>query len=356
MCLDSVIGNRWKKKIGDINTWRGFIIPDRNFNAFIAPIYDPKFVYTRKNEKLAEKIWIKDIANILQKIDKKLPVLKQTEKCIQYINSDEEFDTFLPIIEKSNTIAFDFETTSLKPYYSKQKIVCTSIAVSDTKVFVFMNTPYRNKKFINILKKRKILKIAHNLQMEDKWCNIKLKTKVKGWLACTMNNTHILDNRSDITSLKFQVYINFGIADYDSLIFGCPVLIRNLTVSRRKKTYSGYVEVKPEKIVLEDLLKELEINHEQLICIAILIGTDYNPKGVIRIGQKKALQIVKEFQTPEAIFESVKEKIDEMEEEDRFDWKVIYELLKSPKVDDFEIKYVRQYRVYGADGNITFYR
>ena len=127
--------------------------------------------------------------------------------------------------------------------------------------------------------------------------------------------------------------------DYDSLVFGCPVLIRNLTVSRRKKTYSGYVEVKPEKIILEDLLKELGLNQDQLICLAILVGTDYNPRGVFRIGQKKALQIVKEFETPEEIFESVKNKIEEMEEEDKFDWREIFELLKNPKVEDFEIKF-----------------
>jgi flap endonuclease-1 len=127
--------------------------------------------------------------------------------------------------------------------------------------------------------------------------------------------------------------------DYDSLVFGCPVLIRNLTVSRRKRTNSGYVEVKPERINLEFLLEELGINQDQLICLAILVGTDYNPMGVFRIGQKKALEIVKEFKEPEAIFESVKEKIEGMEEEDRFDWKVIFDLLKNPRVSDEEINF-----------------
>ncbi|MCR4327455.1 MAG: flap endonuclease-1 [Nanoarchaeota archaeon] len=127
--------------------------------------------------------------------------------------------------------------------------------------------------------------------------------------------------------------------DYDSLVFGAPVLIRNLTVSRRKKTNSGYVEVKPEIIVLEELLKELEINLDQLISLAILVGTDYNPKGIPRIGQKKALKIVKEFLTPEEIFESVKEKIDELSSEDKFNWKVIFSLFRAPKADNFEIDF-----------------
>ena len=127
--------------------------------------------------------------------------------------------------------------------------------------------------------------------------------------------------------------------DYDSLVFGAEKLIRNLTVSRKKKTYAGYVEVKPEKIILKNLLENLEINQDQFISLAILVGTDYNPKGVPRIGQKTALQIVKEFKTPEKIFESVKERIDMLSDEDWFDWKVIFSLFKCPKVNDFEMKF-----------------
>lgn len=127
--------------------------------------------------------------------------------------------------------------------------------------------------------------------------------------------------------------------DYDALIFGTPILIRNLTVSRKKRTPSGYIEVKPEKIILKDFLKELNINHDQLICIAIMVGTDYNPKGIPRIGQKKALKIVQEFKTPEKIFESVRGKIDELPAGDKFDWEVIFSLLRAPQTKDFEIKF-----------------
>jgi flap endonuclease-1 len=132
---------------------------------------------------------------------------------------------------------------------------------------------------------------------------------------------------------------SFGVIsqDYDSLIFGAPVLIRNLTVSKKKKQGVNYIEVLPEKIVLKDVLDSLEINQNQFICLAILVGTDYNPKGVPGLGQKKALNVVKEFVEPEKIFESVKEKIEELDEENYFDWKEVFELLKNPKIEDFEI-------------------
>lgn len=128
--------------------------------------------------------------------------------------------------------------------------------------------------------------------------------------------------------------------DYDSLLFGAPRLIRNLTVSRKKKTYSGYTEIKPEMIELEKVFNFLEINLEQLICLGILVGTDYNPKGIPGIGQKKALDIVKKYKVPYEIFKSVEEQILGLAEEDRFDWQEIFSLFYKPEATNpsFEFK------------------
>lgn len=127
--------------------------------------------------------------------------------------------------------------------------------------------------------------------------------------------------------------------DYDSLLFGVSKLIRNLTVSRRKKTYSGYVEVKPEIIELEKVFNFLEINLEQLICLGILVGTDYNPKGIPGIGQKRALEIVKKYKVPYEIFKSVEEQMMSLSEEDRFDWQEIFALFYKPDVSNEEFEF-----------------
>lgn len=137
---------------------------------------------------------------------------------------------------------------------------------------------------------------------------------------------------------KKEVYAAVS-QDYDSLLFGAPRLIRNLTLAKKKKTISGFIEVKPELIELKKVLEELKINLDQLICIGILAGTDYNPRGVPGIGQKKALKIVQEFKTPNKIFESVEEKIENLPEEDKFDWKVIFELFHKHDVKDFDFKF-----------------
>ena len=141
-----------------------------------------------------------------------------------------------------------------------------------------------------------------------------------------------------LSRVKEEIYAAAS-QDYDSLLFGAPNLIRNLTLARRRKTYSGYVEIKPEMIELEIVLNRLEIDLDQLICLGILIGTDYNPKGIPGIGQKRALQIVSQYKQPVLIFKSVEEQMMSLSEEDRFDWKEIFKLFHKPDVKDEDLEF-----------------
>ena len=95
--------------------------------------------------------------------------------------------------------------------------------------------------------------------------------------------------------------------DYDSLLFGSPRLVRNLTISGKRKLprKNVYVEVKPELVELDKLLKSLGITREQLIVIGILVGTDYNPDGVKGVGPKTALKMVKAHRDPVKLLESL---------------------------------------------------
>jgi len=130
-----------------------------------------------------------------------------------------------------------------------------------------------------------------------------------------------------------------GSQDYDSLLFQTPRLLQNLTLSRKRKTVSGFIYISPEMIELEKVLNSLGINHDQLICLGILAGTDYNPGGIFRVGQKKALDIVRKYKYPVKIFQSVEEQMKNMPEEKQFDWQEIFELFHKPDVKDFEIKF-----------------
>ncbi len=96
--------------------------------------------------------------------------------------------------------------------------------------------------------------------------------------------------------------------DYDSLLFGAPKLLRNVTVSGRRKLPSKniYIDIVPELMELSKVLKECEITYEQLIDIAILIGTDFNPDGIKGLGPKTALKLIKEHGTIEAALPHIK--------------------------------------------------
>jgi len=78
--------------------------------------------------------------------------------------------------------------------------------------------------------------------------------------------------------------------DYDSLLFGTPRLVRYLTITGREFLPSKGISrpLKPELIVLEEFLSEIGLTREQLIDLAILIGTDFND-GIKGIGPKTAL-------------------------------------------------------------------
>ena len=79
--------------------------------------------------------------------------------------------------------------------------------------------------------------------------------------------------------------------DYDTLLFGAPALVRNLTVSGKRKIRGRQITVSPERIILADTLAGMKLTREQLIQIGILVGTDFNP-GVEGVGEKTAYKIV----------------------------------------------------------------
>ncbi len=103
-----------------------------------------------------------------------------------------------------------------------------------------------------------------------------------------------------------QVYASCS-RDYDSILFGSPRLLRYLTFTGKKylRTKKSWYRLTPEKIELKKILKELKITRQQLVDIALLVGTDFN-EGVRRIGPKKAYLLVKKYGGIKELIESGK--------------------------------------------------
>lgn len=94
--------------------------------------------------------------------------------------------------------------------------------------------------------------------------------------------------------------------DFDSLLFGAPRLIRNLTVTGRRKMPGKqvWIDVAPEEIRLPEMLAKNELTREQLIDAALLVGTDFHP-GIHGIGAKKAVAVIKKFGDLEMIIDKL---------------------------------------------------
>ena len=120
--------------------------------------------------------------------------------------------------------------------------------------------------------------------------------------------------------------------DYDALLFGSPRLVRNLSISGRKKRGRDYVTINPETILLNEVLSRLSLTQEQIIILGILVGTDYNPGGVPGYGPKKALQIVKERKTLKKVFQDLSWSFSVAPED-------IFDFFTSQKEIKYEIKF-----------------
>ncbi len=97
--------------------------------------------------------------------------------------------------------------------------------------------------------------------------------------------------------------------DADSLLFGASRLVKNLAITGRRKKPGklGFETVKPELIELQNVLNTLSMDNDQLIALAMLIGTDYNIGGVKGIGPKNGLKLVKKHEKDfDALFKEVK--------------------------------------------------
>jgi len=106
-----------------------------------------------------------------------------------------------------------------------------------------------------------------------------------------------------------QVY-SCASQDYDSILFGAKRLTRNITISGKRKVpnKNAYIDVVPEMFLLENILSQTKLTRNQIIDVGILIGTDFNPGGIRRIGPKTAVKLIQKYGKLEEI-KNIKEEL-----------------------------------------------
>ncbi len=128
-----------------------------------------------------------------------------------------------------------------------------------------------------------------------------------------------------------QVYA-VGSQDYDTLLLGAPLVVRNMTLSGKRKlpNRNVYVSVEPELVSLGETLDNLKITQEQLIWIGIMLGTDFND-GIKGVGPKTALKIAKSSSSISEIASYVRSKY---KSEFELDPNEIMAMFKNPEVKE----------------------
>ena len=126
-----------------------------------------------------------------------------------------------------------------------------------------------------------------------------------------------------------------GSQDYDCILFGATRMVRNLTITGGKANL--------ELMDLKKVLNSLGISREQLIDVAILVGTDFN-KGVRGIGAKTGLKLIKEHGN---IFNVIESRDIEIEVEPE----ILRNLfLKHDVVSDYKL----EWKAPDTDGTVEF--
>jgi flap endonuclease-1 len=139
-----------------------------------------------------------------------------------------------------------------------------------------------------------------------------------------------------------------GSQDYDAILFGAPMLVRNIAITGRRKLprKNVYIEVEPEVVELKHVLEELGIDRRQLVVLGILVGTDYNPDGVPGVGPKTALSLIKKYS-------SLGEIRGRLKDDGSFpvDPEELVEVFLDPEVTD---KYLLEWREPDVEGTVSF--
>jgi flap endonuclease-1 len=120
--------------------------------------------------------------------------------------------------------------------------------------------------------------------------------------------------------------------DADSLLFGAPKVVKNLTISSKRKIAGSPAQknLSPEIIDLSENINLLGIGQDQLIALGMLVGTDFNIGGIKGIGPKKGLELVKRYGND---FESLFKEVG-WSGHFSVEWKEVYSTIKNmPTID-----------------------
>lgn len=220
--LRSLIPLIWKEgEVSDMGTWAGWQIPSQEINAWVCPTYHPSYLLHKDDDDrppnpVAEKLVTQHLRAAEKLKGKPYPngVPDDKSKVKLIYNAEEAAKEIRLYMAFNNPLAFDYETTTLKPDGPHSRILCCGISDGTTAfAFPWEGTAIEQMK---IFLRSNVRKIGANIKFEDRWTRRILKIITKNWWWDVVLGAHWQDCRHGTSSVKFQSFVQLGARDYDS--------------------------------------------------------------------------------------------------------------------------------------------
>ncbi len=247
----------------EASVWRKLCIPDRKIGAYVIPMYHPSYILRAEGEPVRNAIFDMDLDFAISCLNKEAIEKEDFFSYCHLLTKADDVISMLEIIleEKPEYLAFDYETTGLKPYSKGHKIPYISACDSEDYAFSFFyqHDSFRYKEseynkitdlWCSILIDPAIQKAAHNLKFEKIWSRVILKVDPVGLTHCTMNNAHIIDSRKHFSGLKFQSFIHFGVEPYDKSV-------KPFLTNTDEHGFNKVMKADPQKMLLYSAMDSL---------------------------------------------------------------------------------------------------
>jgi len=200
---------------------RGKTFPDRAFpDSWLSCTFHPPYIEKMDFDPVVAVTWRNDIRRALEMSEEPTP--KKDDTCLTVLpNTGAIIKLLETILERKQLIAFDYETTGLKPHASGHSVVSVGISPSVRRSYAFKfghggGWDSVRSLWRDVLADRTVPKVAHNIGFEWEWSKVCFDVTTRGWAGCTQVLSHLEDSRAGHGSLKVQAYLKFGVPDYTS--------------------------------------------------------------------------------------------------------------------------------------------
>lgn len=218
--VKSLLSWLWKDDVGEISRWVGWQIPCQRLNAWIAPTWHPSYTMRTLADgkpSAAPLLFQKHLAvaaNLQGRPWDEVPDYKKKVR-VEYDTSRvvEILDRFA---RGDRPVAFDYETTTLKPDGPKAAI--HSVSFSDG--WVTISCPWHGgiRGAAQSFLRSRVPKIGANLQFEQRWTLKEFGHEVRNFAHDVVLCAHTLDNRQKVAGVKFQAFVQLGQEPYGEQI------------------------------------------------------------------------------------------------------------------------------------------